>query len=512
MKPRLWDRVARWFGYEPRPVGRRNIFAAAMQNRLTADWSATINTPNYELQGALPILRARARDLERNSPMVRRYLQLIAENVIGDVGIRLQCQNSSDHTNEKLEAAWCAWGRAESCSADGRQSWRALQALIVRSVARDGEAFVRLVRGGASGLMLQLIDPDQVDEGYNATESETGNVVRMGIEVDSYNRAVAYHVFRQHPGDYVARGRERVRIPASEILHLFLPRRAGQVRGESWMAPVLLPLRMLDGYLEAEVTAARTAAAKMGFIVQTNPEFAGEGPDPDAVGATSFEAAPGTVDRLAPGESFQSWDPSHPSANVGAFVTQLQHVIAAGLNISHASLSGDLSQVNYSSIRAGMLQERDSWRGLHQWIIEALCEPVYTAWRESAWVAGHIPVRIIPGLHMDHRWQPRGWAWVDPLRDVQAAALSIAHGFTSPQRVVAEDGDDFAEILAELGKANEMADKAGVTLYVPMGVTENEQANDDPAGTADAGADAGDGSTGRGRSADSRLALLRRAR
>ena len=496
----LVRRVLKRFGYEP--VRQRSYFSAAVDSRLTTDWFGASASPTMELWGSLQKIRDRARDLERNNPLVRRYLHLVAENVVGHKGIRLQARNllpggrPNTQANAAIEAAFADWHRPEHCTVEGRLSWVGVQQQVVRSVARDGEAFLRLIQGGPYGFALQQFDPELVDETYNRAAGDGKNAIRMGVEVDQWGRAVAYHVFRSYQYDLTGGNRERVRVPAAEIVHLFIPRRPGQTRGESWLAPVMLPLRMLDGYAEAELVAARTAAAKMGFIQRSADNPSAD--NPDAPAKTDMEAAPGVIDYLDPGDTFQGWDPTHPSGNFGAFVTQVEKIIAGGLNVAYSSLSGDLREVNYSSIRAGLLQERDGWRSLQSWLACHLCETVYRHWREVAWTTGRLSLRMPPQEYRAHVWQPRGWAWIDPEKDVTASAKAVAFGFTSRRRVVGEDGEDFEEILADLAVEQELAAAEGVTLMLPQGVSNGQGEGAGP-GNPDEDADGGSGGAARAR-------------
>lgn len=470
----LWTRLRDALRAPEPPKGPpqlRAYFAGAAENRLTGDFLGGLTSGREELKADLVTLRTRSRQLCRDNPNARRFLALCAENVIGHKGIRLQAKAEnargelSTDLNGKIESAWDLWGRAKYCTVTGQASWPYFQAQLLKTVARDGEAFVRLVRGYPNrfGFALQLLDADLLEVDYEVKAKPGQNAIRSSIEVDAYDRPVAYHVLTRHPSDTsaaLAGPKARTRIPAGEMLHLFLPNRMGQVRGEPWLTPVIIWLQMLYGYAEAELVAARTAAAKMGFITQGEDAM---GADPDAVPQT-MEAAAGVIDRLAKGESFVPWDPTHPAGNFGPFLTTVLHQVATGLNVSHASLTGDLSQVNYSSIRAGMLAERDQWRLLQAWFSEHACQPVYEAWLPMAMLS---PVLTLPGgdpaRYVDAAtWQPRGWAWVDPAKDAEAAKQEIAIGVSTLTEVCADQGKDLYEVLQQR--------KAELDLIKEMGV------------------------------------------
>lgn len=504
-KSPLWQRALRRIGLQP--VAKRSGFAGAVGGRLLSDWLAASMGPNEELRYDIRQLRNRARDLEKNDSLVRRYLALVAENVVGHRGMVLQARNvlpgrdarPNTQANDQIESAWREWGQVGECTMDGRQSFTEFQQTVIRAVARDGEALVRKVRAGRFGLRLALIDPDLLDDQSATRAAADGHVVHNGVEVDGWGRAVAYHVWTSHwtEGGY---SRTVERVPADQVIHLTRPRRAGAARAETWLAPVLTTIRHRNGYIEAAVVNARTGAAKMGFIQQSE-ESVGAGPDPNG-GAVQeeMEASPGIIERLGVGETFAAFDPDYPTAQFGPFLTAIDHEIAAGLGVSHASLTGNLSQVNYSSIRAGLLTERDTWRSLQCWFADAFLSPLYAEWLKAAWAAGALSLRMVPSAYMAHRWQPRGWAWVDPVKDVESSALAIAYGLTTRGRVVAEQGEDYEALLAEAERERDLEALYGAEPRLPSSVTPaNMEEADDGQGTgqvADAVAD-GDGGPGR---------------
>jgi capsid protein len=129
--------------------------------------------------------------------------------------------------------------------------------------------FIRILRGenvNKYGFTLQLIEPDWVDEKKNE-ELKNGNIIRMGIELDKWRRAVAYYVSARNNtldiwGNVVPTG-PYLRVPASDMIHVFDPERADQTRGMSWMAPAMLGFD-LKGYIEAGINTARSGASKQG--------------------------------------------------------------------------------------------------------------------------------------------------------------------------------------------------------------------------------------------------------
>lgn len=452
---------------------QRRVFVGAESNRLTADWEPTGLTPDDEIRWSLPKLRNRARDLERNNPTMRHYLRLLAINVAGPYGIDLQAQvrdNSGKLNaaiNEKLEEAWEEW--CERPTRDGKMDMAAFERLVLKTVARDGECFVRLFRGfkrNRFGLALEAIDPDLIDETINRAAGTEGNEIRMGVEVDEDGRPVAYHGWdRPNSLAGTTARRERRRYAADEIIHLYDPERVHQSRGVTWCVPVLLPLRMRGGYFEAELVGARVGASQMGMYEPVEGqvgEMEGEGAESAQF---EMEANPGTFGVVPRGYKLSTFAPQHPSSAFESFLKASGREVSTGLGTSYNAQFNDLENVNYSSIRAGLLVERDMWRTLQSWFVCQFVQPVYDEWLAWATLTSAVVLDSRdPRRFRAAKWNARGWAWVDPLKDVQAAVVAVKNGLGSRSQFLAEQGISYEDVLEELKEEQEMADEAGVDI------------------------------------------------
>jgi lambda family phage portal protein len=464
------------------PRVQRNAFGGAAQNRLYRDWRAPSLSPDTEAKNVRPLLRARARQLVQDNSYAEGFVSEVQNNVIGPTGIKLRAMISTrigdahSTTNKAIEDGWKEWGNPENASADGHDSWLDLEKLCARTLAVDGECFIRHRRyfDNPFGYAIQLIDADQVDDYYNVTAEAGRNEIRSGIELNENGKAIAYHVWSRHPSDMGKRVRER--IDASEILHLFIRRRTGQTRGITWFAPVLTNLKTHDSYTEAELVAARIGASKMGFYV--TKEGMGLGPNPDEEDERLMEVAPGQFDELPPGMEVQTFDPQHPNAAFKDFTKAILRGIARGLGVSYTALTGDLEGVNYSSIRWGMLAERDNWRSLQGWLSVQLHRRVYREWVAQALLNNALSVdsRVAANFH-NVMWKPRGWAWVDPLKDLQASALGVELGVDDRTSILDQEGESLEETFQNLAREKELAEKLGITITPAKGSP--AQASDD---------------------------------
>lgn len=474
------------------------VYNGASGTRLTLDWIATILSADQEIRGNLRLLRARGRELSRNNPIAKNFLNLLAANVVGHKGIgyRPQVRNNdgklADQINKAITAAFDEWSKKGNCTVDGKLSWRALQDLVVKNVATDGEVFIRKVggfRGNKYRFALQLIDSDQVDHLYNVPPSKDGNEIRLGVEVDKWGRPLAYYVYPGHPSD-IGGSLVRERISADQIIHLYDVERVQQTRGVTWFHAVMMQLRMLEGYIEAELVAARTGAAKMGWLEHTDVEGY-EDPNPDR--KYTFDASPGTIETLPPGMKFTAWNPDHPSNAFPNFVVTIMRQIATGLGVSYNALASDLVGVNYSSMRSGLLIERDQWKRDQSWLIESLCEPVMFDFLSFALLSGALKLDSRdPEKFKAGKWEPRGWQWVDPLKDVQAAVLAIGARLKSRDSIVSETGEDIEEVFEQISEEETLADELDLDLTLPSAtkptgapVDQSEEDNKDSTDSTD---------------------------
>jgi lambda family phage portal protein len=491
------QKVARGLQAPARPAKR--LYAGAQYDRTTADWTAQGTSADTEIITSLRPLRNRSRQLCRDNEYAKNAKRTVMLNVVGQ-GIGLQAQVKKRRgdafdtkVNDRIEAEWKHWTDPRRCHAAGRLSWAGIQQVVMNSVFESGELLLRLVpkRFGDSRvpLGLELIESDQIVDTWNGRSSDTGNEIRMGVEVDQWQRPVAYWLYPRHPGDFLAgatmTSQNYIRVPAEEIIHIALFDRPYQTRGVPWMHATLVKLRHMGGYEEAEIVAARAGAAIMGFRQRPEIDIPGEGgDDADDVmnGERVTDMTPGIILDLEPGETFQGFAPNRPNAALDPFMRFMLRSVAAGVGVSYESLSRDYSQSNYSSSRLSLLTDRDLWRVLQQWLIETLCQPLFERWLEMAVLAGVLDLPAFetqPEIYQAVRWSPRGWKWVDPVKEGAAAKSDVRSGFETLTNYHAEQGGDFEEYCRQRRDELAMARRYGLVLD-----TDPAQVNDKGAAQA----------------------------
>lgn len=435
----------------------------------------------YTLRG----LRSHSRTLYQNNDYYKKFIRLVVKNVVGPAGFTFKNNaknaNGTPDTivNQIIRDAFFAWGKRGVCDVTGKLSWTDCQRLFIQAVPGDGEVLVRLVRGfdNAHRFAIQFIEADHLDETYNTT-LDNGNEIRMGVEFDKWDRPVAYHILVKHPGDYTYQrsGNRYERIPAADMVHAFVPERPRQSRGIPWGHTAMTRLNNLGGYEEAAIVSKRTSASKMGFLVPPagdGGEYIGD--ETSNTGDIINEVEPGLLEQLPAGWDFKKFDPAEPGGDFDPFMKRTLRGIAAGLDVSYHKLASDLEGVNYSSARAGELDDRDTWNTLQAWMAESFLDIVFAAWLDVQLLAGALVFPSgspLPYAKLDKfcapTWRSRSWTWVDPLKDLLASEKELANRLTSRTRLAAECGDDLEEIFAEIAAERVLAKKYGIDLVDPM--------------------------------------------
>lgn len=434
---------------------------ASKTRRGTREWRAPGASSALEDGGALATLRNRSRDLVRNNPWARKAARQLPAHIVG-TGVVPRPTSGADVTRRRALAAWDAFdGEADP---EGLGTFGTLQHLAMRTVMEAGEVLLhwRPESRRAGRWAVHLLEPDFLDETFHETSRNGSGRIISGVEFDAAGHRVAYHLFRQHPGDMLpmmARRSERERVPAEFIDHVFERLRPGQVRGIPWLAASMLSLREMADYTEAERWRKKITAALAAFV--TSPA----GPAAANLGAVRTETdgagnrraieriAPGTIKRLAPGEGVTF---SSPPADQGmdAYLRWELHAICAGLGLPYAELTGDLSSANYGSMRAGKIEFwalLDVW----QWI---MVEPMLLrrAWQRVQAASG------IPGAHCEWGFPKRHW--VDPLKDVTAEVLAARSGLESTPQQIGARGYDWRRVQDEQAEYLARAAELGLVL------------------------------------------------
>lgn len=448
----------------PVPHRRAGFDAAKTTDENRKHWAnADALAPVSQLTpGVRATLRNRARYECENNAYAAGLVRTLVNDTVGR-GARLQLLTDDPQLNAKAEDLWRAWSVASDFALTSRI------AVGVRYVAgetfavfRDSKNLDRL--GLPVTIDVKLIEPDQVADSSSpfGLGTSTGD---DGIECDADGDVVAYRVLRRHPGDLrVYSGRDTAdRVPAADVLHWLIPRRPGQLRGETPLAPALPIFAQLRRFTAATLTAAEVAAMLAGVLEMPVP--AGEAANTEVAAMDTVEMVRGMLLTLPAGAKASQFKAEHPTTNYEMFVSAKLRECGRCLNVPFGKMAGDHSRYNYSS---GRLDDAAYWtdRDVERQAFEVkFLDPFLYRWLDFARF-------VIPELaafrgrwwSLKHQWQYDARPTADPVKDATADELNLTNASDSLDAIAARDGTTVEALLDARKRTKEMFLERGLPL------------------------------------------------
>lgn len=475
---------------------------ASHTNKSMRGWRTQLGGPDADITANLGTLRERSRDLCMGEALAIGALKTIRSNEVGS-GLRLNAQIDANYlgmTDEQAlawedatEREFALWADTKMCDAARRCTFGELQALARLSQLMSGDVFALLPilprAGERYDLRIQLLEADRI---CDPIPRPVDLDLLGGVEVGEHGEPVAYHVIDIHPGDLGFPGQLRLvrmptwkRIPAfgeqtgrALVLHLMESERPGQRRGVPLLAPVMEKLKQLSRYSHAELMAAVvsgmfTAAitserpsAMPGQVIPQNQQVADQDPN-------TYQLGNGAVLGLLPGEKLEAVNPGRPNAGFEPFVRAISQQIGVGVGIPREVLFKEFNS-NYSASRAALLEAWKMFTVGRTWLAAGFCQPIYEQWLAEAVARGIISA---PGFFSDpmvraawcgSEWHGPTQGQLDPTKEVEAASLRVAGGFSTRTRETAElTGGNFERFNQVREREERIRRAAGVADAAP---------------------------------------------
>lgn len=457
-----------------KPVAPQARYDAAGTGRRIASWSPPSSGPNQAITG-LQKIRDRARDSTRNDWAASSSIQKWATNLVG-VGITPRWKN------KKFTDLWAK--HVKTADADCVLDAYGQQTLAARTWFDGGEVFLRRRPRNPSPrlavpVQYQLIEPDYcpIFDADQWTGMPAGNQIRQGIELDRYGTRVAFWFYKDHPGDKPMRLDPQllVRVAASQVSHVFEPKRPGQMRGVSELSSVLVRLRNSADFEDTVLDRQKLANLFVMFITKQMPDLADIDFDP-ATGLPKFYNNDGTPmarlesgmsQELAPGENVTFSNPPEAGTTYSDYMRSTHLGTAAGSGLPYELMSGDIQNISDRALRVLLLEFRRLARQ-RQWqiLIPMHCQKTVDWWAEAAVLDGSITLAELDEAKSP-TWSPEGWEYIHPVQDPQGKKIEIEMGTRSRSSVIAERGDDPATVDEERAADKKREDKLGLVPPPP---------------------------------------------
>lgn len=462
--PGVFSRMLGWISpkwalrREMARLGLRNFYAAAKQNRTTEGWTSVTAGAETTNRASRDVIRARARDLERNSDVMGGLIHPMTSNITG-IGFQLQCKvlaedgAENDAFNTKVEALWRQWCRPQNCDIRQLRSFAEILELIVRRRFVDGGILVLKITENDS-FRLQVLEVDRLDTSiasYTEAGSQISRRVEGGIEVDEYSRPVAYHI----RGNTDLPETQSRRVLSKDVIYLPVLTRAEQVREVSPLSSSLSRIDDINEFISSALMKERVLSYLGVFVENSQPGGGfgrGFGLPAEPKKSQELSLEQGMITYLAPGEKVQTISPAGVSSTAGEMLRTTQRLTGSGQGLSYEAASRDMSQVNYSSARQGMLDDRKTYGSWQTYLIDHFLTPIYEEWLD--WMIFSKRLKLPHGVlspeeYRRHVWIRPGWDWIDPLKEANANRVALETYQTTLQEICASKGRDWRDVLAQ---------------------------------------------------------------
>lgn len=476
-------------------------YDAAGQGRRLAGWTPPSSGPNVAMAG-LQTIRNRSHDAVRNDWSAESATQKWATNLIG-IAITPRFKRLAKGRKQVVTDLWNDF--VKRADADCVLDMYGMQTLAVRSWLEAGEVFARRRArfldedGLIVPMQVQLLEADMVPlmDSDSLKGLPAGNIIRSGIELNKRGRRVAYWVYKQHPGDKGFMGMIEpdalVRVAASDMIHMFEPKRPGQLRGVSALAPVLVKQRNAVDYEDATLERQKLANLFVATVSRTLPPLDPNDPNNGALTGTAYDTdgvnpeplvplRPGLVQELEDGQKMEWSNPPEAGTNYSDYMRTTHLGTAAGAGLPYELMSGDIREVSDRTLRV-VINDFRRFAEQRQWqiIIPMFCQRVIEWFADAALLAGEITAgELADVMRVEHA--PHGWEYIHPVQDPQGKRMEVEAGFRSRSSVIGARGDD-PDAVDDERKVDMDREKA-LGLWV------------DPLGTTDPAADDGEDADG----------------
>lgn len=443
----------------------------------------------------LTTLRNRSADLVCNSPLGSSAIGTLRSNVIGaglmlspKIDYRLLGLTAEEAKEWQRNALreFNLWASSTACDLYRKNNFFDMQDMAYMSYLVDGDGWAaikyrRPLPDNPYCIRIQLFEASRVcnpnsagsygSPSYGDVEmknEKNGNRIINGVEIDTDGAVVAYWVANRVPFDLTnpiaqlkwqrvkAFGRLSGRPNVLQISH---EERPEQYRGVPLLAPVIEVMKQVSRYTNAELTAAIVKSFYTLFFTSDNGNASDlndvlnstydDSASMNAEDLSHIEVGAGTLNLLPPGIDVKSMDASRSMSTFEPFTNVLISQMGAAIGIPAEVLLSRF-QGSYSAARGALLQASSVFKTRRKWFARDFCQPVYEAWLAEAIAIGRI---VAPGYGTDpvitKAWSSADWfgpvmGMLDPVKEVNGAALRVKYGFSSGEKEAAElTGTDY---------------------------------------------------------------------
>jgi lambda family phage portal protein len=375
-------------------------------------------------------LVALSRRVYYNNAIVKSAITDIARYSVGP-GIRVMPKSGDEAWDELAKNWWKNWCTYPEVT--GRFDFATLQLLLSEAIDRDGEIFMLLTKTkDERRAQVQVVEAHRIQTPPDLQDSDN---VFDGVVLDRLGRPLAYHVLRPD-GKFQ-------KVSAEDMIHLFEPERADQVRGYPRIAVAINTVLDRDELLKLEMQA--TKAASVISLVATSKTgnsaglFGPQTKDEEKTMETVWGGA--ALLRLRGDQDIKSFQLNRPNDRLDQHLEQYIRATCLGLQLPYEFV-WDSSKIGGANTRLITAKAARRFEQRQQLLINQALRRV---WRYAAAVAIKSGDLAPNRNWFDVDWIPPRSITVDNGRDAAADIALIEAGLMSRAEYFGSYGQDWEE-------------------------------------------------------------------
>lgn len=301
-----------------------------------------------------------------------------------------------------------------------------------------------------------------------------------------------------------------------QVVHWYDKERAGQNRAVPDLASALKRTHMLEIYEETVLDAATRDAAFAMWVESDMPNVAqafnqNPGMSPadyveQVMGAQMdarseyytdrdihLKSGKASLPQMMTTERIRNLSPGSPNDNHVNFDRAMQTAIARSLGVDPYTFTGDMTNVNFSTIRAALMQTWTNRNYKRDQIFTNIGTPIFVNWFEEKIARGEIrfPIKSNRTLsHLNYFYKNRraltmvdfcgpGMDHIDPIKGFKAQDGAIASGLQTRSDYFKQfTPTTFRKAVSKLKYEKKVLEDCGLTEYVNSNKPADTQAND----------------------------------